>query len=130
MGKKLKLLKQKRSEIVTLHNVGFYEREISSMLHVRNTDAYEAVSKFKISGKFTDFKLWWLWKKQYMWWLCDKKDGRKISKILCILQDLLNSPMWSYAQSQFWFFCGSVPLFYFCTEEVLLYSWNYCLFFT
>ena len=56
MGKKPSLNVAKRTEIVTLHKVGFSEREKSSKVNVSKTAVHQAISKFKISGEFTDQK--------------------------------------------------------------------------
>jgi transposase len=56
MDKKASLTVVKRAEIVVLHEVGLSEREIGKKVHVSKTAVHQAVSKLKISGKYTNLK--------------------------------------------------------------------------
>lgn len=56
MGKKPSLTVEKRAKIVALHECGFSEREISLKVNVSKTGVHQSISKFKISGNYTDLK--------------------------------------------------------------------------
>ncbi len=56
MDKKSSLTVAKRVKIVVLHEVGLSEREIGKKVHVSKTAVHQDVSKFNISGKYTDLK--------------------------------------------------------------------------
>jgi transposase len=56
MGKKAPLTVSKRAKIVGLHEVGLSEREIGKKVHVSKRAVPQAISKFNISGKYTDLK--------------------------------------------------------------------------
>ena len=56
MGKKSSVTDEKRAKTVALHEVGFSEREISLKVNVSKTAVQQFISKFKISGNYTDLK--------------------------------------------------------------------------
>jgi hypothetical protein len=56
ISKKASLTVSNRAEIVGLHEVGLSKREVGKKVHVSKTAVPQAISKFKISGKYTDLK--------------------------------------------------------------------------
>lgn len=56
MGKKPSLTVGKQAKIVALHEVDFSEHEISLKVNVSMTGVHQSITKFKISGNYTDLK--------------------------------------------------------------------------